>query len=354
MSDKTVIDLFCGSGGLSLGAAFAGAKNLIGVDFDRHALDTYRNNFGDDFAIKCDLRGPIGELCDQLPNHDLLIAGPPCQSFSTSNQKTRSDDNPLNNLLFVPVEVAKHTRPKAVVVENVHGLGIGTRKKYLDLLISSLGEIDYEVSVIYVTGTNVALPQNRTRLFVVAVRKPGFRINLENLAQPTVWDAIGDLPGLANGASIDKLPYRTPALSRYASKLRSRRRSCTGHLVTNNAANIVERYKYIPEGGNWKSIPQDLMVDYKDVSRCHTGIYHRLSANLPAKVVGNFRKNMLVHPTQHRGLSIREAARLQSFPDGYEFSGSIGKQQQQVGNAVPPIMAQTIISRVFEHLEANK
>lgn len=126
---------------------------------------------------------------------------------------------------------------------------------------------------------------------------------------------------------------------------------CTGHLVTDNAMKIVKRYEHIPQGGNWKSIPTHLMDDYSDVTRCHTGIYHRLVSDKPAKVVGNFRKNMLVHPHQHRGLSIREAARLQSFPDKYLFVGSIGKQQQQVGNAVPPLMASAVISQVASFLE---
>ena len=160
------------------------------------------------------------------------------------------------------------------------------------------------------------------------------------------------LPELENGASVDTLPYRTGPLSQYGRALRTRKRKCTGNLVTDSARKIIERYGHIPEGGNWKAIPPELMDDYKDASRCHTGIYHRLTADLPAKVVGNFRKNMLVHPKKNRGLSVREAARLQSFPDNYEFVGSIGKQQQQVGNAVPPVMAKTVISRVLDHLGA--
>jgi len=91
-----------------------------------------------------------------------------------------------------------------------------------------------------------------------------------------------------------------------------------------------------------EAIPPELMGNYEDFSRCHTGIYHRLEWDRPSKVIGNFRKNMLIHPEQHRGLSVREAARLQSFPDDYEFVGSIGFQQQQVADAVPPILAQAV------------
>jgi len=278
-------------------------------------------------------------FAEALPDCDLLVAGPPCQSFSTSNQRTRTDDNPLNNLLFVPVEVAKVKRPSAVIVENVHGLGIGSRRKYLDELVERFSLIGYSTKILVVSGAMVGLPQNRTRLFVIASQKKFADFDFGKASQPTVNDAISDLPLLDKGASIDIREYGAMPLSCYSEELRRTLKECSGHLVTDNADHIIERYKHVPQGGNWQSIPRKLMGNYSDVTRCHTGIYHRLSSNLPAKVVGNFRKNMLIHPTQNRGLSIREAARLQSFPDSYEFCGSIGKRQQQVGNAVPPLMA---------------
>ena len=120
----------------------------------------------------------------------------------------------------------------------------------------------------------------------------------------------------------------------------------SGHLVTRNAAFVLRRYKYIPQGGNWEDIPTRLMRNYKDREDCHTGIYHRLSADEPSIVIGNYRKNMLIHPFEDRGLSVREAARLQSFPDAYQFKGSVGYQQQQVANAVPPLLGQAVFRRI--------
>jgi len=170
--------------------------------------------------------------------------------------------------------------------------------------------------------------------------------------QLTVRDAIEDLPQLENGALADVLPYgrEETQLTGYQSRMRkgtSGARSVSGNLVTRNAKYIVERYHHIPQGGNWENIPEELLANYADFTRCHTGIYHRLSWDQPAKVIGNFRKNMLIHPEQHRGLSVREAARLQSFPDEHVFTGSIGFQQQQVADAVPPLLAEAVATEVL-------
>jgi DNA (cytosine-5)-methyltransferase 1 len=165
----------------------------------------------------------------------------------------------------------------------------------------------------------------------------------------TVHEAISDLPDLPNGASINRMSYKCDAKSNYARLMRGSLQQSSNHLVTKNAPHIIERYKHIPQGGNWADIPPQLMSNYADCSRCHTGIYRRLREDAPSIVIGNYRKNMLIHPTQNRGLSVREAARLQSFPDWYEFKGSIGFQQQQVGNAVPPLLAEAVFRTIILH-----
>ena len=192
------------------------------------------------------------------------------------------------------------------------------------------------------------MPQNRTRFFLVGSRDgAAFSFPRPCLSPPlTVDDAIRDLPVLENGATVCCRTYNKTPPSRYGRKLRGRNDVCCNHLVTRNSLTVVQRYKYIPQGGNWQDIPLSLMLNYRDRSRCHTGIYHRLKADGPSIVIGNFRKNMLIHPTQNRGLSVREAARIQSFPDRYKFYGSIGFQQQQVGNAVPPLLARSVFRAV--------
>jgi DNA (cytosine-5)-methyltransferase 1 len=162
----------------------------------------------------------------------------------------------------------------------------------------------------------------------------------------TVAQAFKDLPILENGNHQDEMEYSTSARTSYARSLRKSLIRCGNNIVSNNAPLIIERYSHIPQGGNWENIPDRLMKNYADKSRCHTGIYRRLKDNEPSVVIGNFRKNMLVHPWKDRGLSVREAARLQSFPDWFRFCGTIGFQQQQVGNAVPPILAKVIFDLI--------
>ena len=171
----------------------------------------------------------------------------------------------------------------------------------------------------------------------------------------SVREAIGDLPHLKVGANEGCLGYRNvePG-SDYQTQMRSGASCVDGNLVTNNSDLIVERYRHIRQGQNWEAIPVELMDNYLDASRCHTGIYYRLKWKGPSKVIGNFRKNMLIHPTQHRGLSIREAARLQSFPDSYKFVGSIGFQQQQVGDAVPPLLAKAVATELLAARKRNQ
>jgi len=171
-----------------------------------------------------------------------------------------------------------------------------------------LTEKGYAVTHGILNAVDFGVPQNRCRLFVVGHRgrkvpdlpKPGVQ------SRVTVRDAIHDLPKLANGASADWLPYRRQASSGYGKQLRQSLSGCSNHLVTRNASHVIHRYAFVPPGGNWESIPERLMRNYTDRSRCHTGIYHRLHYDRPSVVIGNFRKNMLIHPHSDRGLSVRE------------------------------------------------
>ena len=354
-SDFLSIDLFAGAGGLSQGFRDAGFTVVQAIDSEPNALATYCANHPTTDPLCEDIRKLDPATCLQrlgLRPGELfaVIGGPPCQGFSESNRRTRTPNNPRNHLYRYFVRFVEHTKPKWVVLENVAGLRTMANSVILDAILAELTAAGYHASWQILNAARYGVPQVRRRLFVVANR-----INLtipqafDRIEQPvTVKEAIGDLPRLTSGASEDILRYGTPAVSEYQRVLRRPDANhVSGNLVTKNAAYVLLRYKYIPQGSNWRAIPRRLMGNYADATRCHTGIYHRLRWDRPSKVIGNFRKNMLVHPKEHRGLSIREAARLQSFPDNYQFSGSIGFRQQQVADAVPPLLAQALARAIL-------
>lgn len=344
------VDLFAGAGGMSLGAQQAGVTVVEAVELNRYAAATYRCNFpGVNLVQDCITRyQPEQSLRDLRPL--VVFGGPPCQGFSTSNQRTRSSENPMNWLFLEFVRIVQILTPNYIVFENVKGISETEGGRFLSALTTSLTTIGYNIRTVTLTASDFGVPQTRSRLFVLGSLDGVPAVPVGRVSPPiTLREALSDLPDLENGAHTDVLPYKGRPNSSYARQLRKRKKKCSGHLVSTNSPSILERYKYIAAGGNWKSIPERLMANYTDASRCHTGIYRRLKWDEPASVIANFRKNMLVHPSQDRGLSIREAARIQSFPDSFNFQGSIGFQQQQLGNAVPPLLAR----QIFETLHTT-
>ena len=343
------VDVFSGAGGMSLGATLAGIDVRMAIDADPHAAATYAGNFPS-AQVLCRLIENVKRR--DLPNTTeptILFGGPPCQGFSTSNQRNRSASN-RNNWLFKEfLRIVRLWHPDWVVFENVKGILETEGGFFFREAVAGLERIGYAVSHGTLNAVDFGVPQRRSRVFAIASRH-GIRVPLpEPLQRPsvTVSQALADLPDLPNGASFDRLPYKAVAPSPYARAMRQNLKECAGHYVTRSAAHIIKRYKHVPPGGNWESIPARLMGNYADRTRCHTGIYHRLRQEAPSIVIGNYRKNMLIHPAQHRGLSVREAARIQSFPDWYSFRGSIGFQQQQVGNAVPPLLARAVFQEIL-------
>jgi DNA (cytosine-5)-methyltransferase 1 len=346
------VDLFSGAGGMSIGATWCGIDVRYAVESDYSAAETFMFNHKKTKLFNSDIRqikGSDFSLLDRT-KQIVLFGGPPCQGFSTSNQKNRDFKNENNWLYREYLRLVNEIKPDWVVFENVKGLLETKNGYFLDAVLKGFKDIGYTTNHFILNSADFGVPQKRNRLFIVA------SLHGVELSMPvptvrkhiTVVQAIKDLPELDNGDSLDEKEYSDIPRNGYAKSLRRKLRSCFNNLVTTNAPHIVERYSHIPQGGNWEDIPRYLMKNYSDVSRCHTGIYRRLKEDEPSVVIGNFRKNMLVHPWKHRGLSVREAARLQSFPDSFRFYGSIGFQQQQVGNAVPPLLAKAIFSQIFK------
>jgi DNA (cytosine-5)-methyltransferase 1 len=347
------IDLFAGAGGLSLGARLAGLPIAHAIENNEAAAATYRLNHPETNVVESNI-----SLIEPPPKKRgsklILFGGPPCQGFSTSNQKTRNLDNPQNWLFKEFFRFARALKPDWIVLENVKGLRETAQGYFEQQIHKQFERLDYAFELWALGAIDYGVPQKRIRLFFIGRR----RGDIPQIPNPlssrpvTVKQAISDLPELSPGAKIDELAYRDGTCSDYARSMRQHLKKCTGHLVTTNNKLVLRRYRHIPQGGNWCDIPPRLMSNYTNLSderSRHTGIYRRLVWDEPSVVIANFRKNMLVHPQQHRGLSVREAARLQSFPDNYRFAGSIGFQQQQVSNAVPPLLAKAVFSQLIAY-----
>lgn len=348
------IDIFAGAGGMSQGAVMSGIPVTAAVEVDQHSAETYATNHSRTTLLAEDVKSltpcSIRALRHRAQGPLVLFGGLPCQGFSYSNPRHRNKDNDTNWLFRDFLNIVHLLKPEWVIIENVRGIGDTAKGYFLNQIISRLKAESFRVTHGPLNAAHYGVPQNRTRYFIVANRtQRNYRFPTPTpRPRITVRDAIRDLPELPNGNTDSERPYGGSLPSDYATTMRSDRTTCLNNLVTRNNPLVVERYRHIPQGSNWMVLPTRLMSNYRDPSRCHTGIYHRLRYDRPAVVIGNYRKNMLIHPRQHRGLSVREAARLQSFPDGYEFVGSIGFQQQQVANAVPPLLARAVFTSITE------
>lgn len=359
----TAIDLFCGAGGLSEGFRQAGFRVLAGNDIDPYAAQT----FAATHAEARFLPGPIEDISAaallrvaglKKGELDCLIGGPPCQAFSVYNHQRGMHDD--RSVLFREyLRIVKGLLPKWVVMENVTGITSAGNGKAVEAILEGLASLGYHVETNILRAEEYGVPQERRRIFFV-----GNRIGLP-IAWPkqthgpglkpfvNVWDAIGDLPRLKNGEDPGKpLPYRTQAKCDYQVELRGNSTQATQHAAPRLAPINLERMKHIPEGGSWRDVPVKLLpAGMKRARRCdHTKRYGRLrkdglSSTILTKC--DLHWGAYIHPEQDRVLTVREAARMQSFPDWFTFAGPRTEQYVQVGNAVPPLLGRCVAEAVL-------
>lgn len=340
------IDIFSGAGGMSTGAELAGINIEFAVEYNKAAAETFKSNHPE-AEVRCDDIRDVS-VPDEIRNPFILFGGPPCQGFSISNTKTRNLKNENNSLFKEFIRFVREANPRWFVFENVEGFVSFHNGKILKELKKEFQDLGYNVSHSVLTASDYGVPQNRNRFFMIGNRLGiDFTFPEKNKKRVTVKQAINDLPIIQNGDSFDELPYRKGRKSKYAKTMSNGSKVATQNYVSRNRDYVLERYKHIPKGKNWQAIPKELMSNYADLSNCHSGIYKRLDDKKPSVVIANYRKNMLIHPYQDRGLSVREAARLQSFPDNFEFKGSLMHMQQQIGNAVPPLLAKAIFEQII-------
>lgn len=388
MSNLKMIDLFAGAGGLSCGLEMAGFHPVLANEMVEQYANTYKVNHPDASVVVGDIRQInekyLHELVKSCGDIDLIAGGPPCQGFSV-NAPIRSLDDPRNHLFEEYLRVVKEIMPRAVLIENVPGiisLGKGT---VVEQIYKRLEKLGYKVDHRILFAGHYGVPQMRFRTVIIAIRNFSKKIEFpkpeyyaiatanfqgskelcyhllpleEYLLKPknTVWAAIGDLPALEGGEKDEEYEYTKEPFSDFQRYAREGSTKITSHICSRLSKINVERLKYIPQGGSWRDIPYELLPDGMKKARRsdHTKRYGRLDPNDLCSTImtkcdphwGSF-----FHPTQMRVISVREAARIQSFPDRYIFTGNMTQQYAQVGNAVPPLMAREIGRTIRKMLE---
>jgi DNA (cytosine-5)-methyltransferase 1 len=336
----TFVDLFSGAGGLTLGLREAGWQPLLAVDNWADAVETYRANFKDHPVQLSSIdRLTARSLRDALnTTPDWVVGGPPCQGFSTVGKRERTD--PRNQLVKEFARVVSILQPTGFMIENVVGL---RDMDFVGSVSALFGKQGYRVSTMVLCSADYGVPQLRHRIFFI-----GDRMGRE-FAPPRathlpdeyvgVWDAIGDLPPLEPGQ--EELAYNQPARTKYQKRLRTGSKLIQGHRSSSHPPHLVKAISFIPDGGNRLSIP----ARYQPKSGFHNS-YSRLHSGSPAVAVtqnmGKPSGTRCIHPFQHRGLTAREGARLQGFPDTFHFSSGVTSQRLQIANAVSPILAKAM------------
>lgn len=349
------IEIFSGAGGLGSGASMAGVDIAVAIEKDIYSLKTYKKNHPNVKTINKDIREITGKSISKKSPF-IIFGGPPCQGFSLSNTKTRNDSNENNHLFLEFIRIVNELKPDWFLFENVAGISSYKNGETVIKLQEIFKKNGYKTTHNILYASDYGVPQARNRFFMVGNKHEiEFEFPEKHKNRITVEQALADLPDLQNGDNIYELQYKKVKKNEFATLMRKESKKSLQNYVSKNKDYVLERYKHIKQGENWKAIPDSLMQNYKDKNNCHSGIYKRLEADKPSVVIANYRKNMLIHPFQNRGLSVREAARLQSFSDDYYFEGSLMHIQQQIGNAVPPLLAKAIFEQILKiHKEWQK
>lgn len=382
----TTVDLFCGAGGITEGFRQAGYRCLYGNDCMPEAIETFSYNhpeaWCDDRDIaEIDAASVRERLALRKGDLDVLVGGPPCQGFSI-NAPERFLHDPRNRLFKDYLRFVEELEPKTFLFENVPGLLSLAEGRIFDQIMREFRSLGYIVTAKILFAAHYGVPQERWRLILVGSRFSQIQVpkpthyatgranfrggktltyqlseNDKTILEPfvSVSEAIEDLPKLCMGEGGEIVRYDQAAQSRYAKCMRNPEGFTYNHFAARLSKQNRERMKYVKPGGSWRDIPEDLLPKGMQRARKsdHTKRYGRLrhkglAGTVMTKCDPHWGAVFL--PDQDRSLTVREAARFQSFPDTYRFLGSRVAQYEQVGNAVPVLMAKAIALEIGLYL----
>lgn len=340
-----IIDLFSGVGGLSLGFEMAGFESVAAIDFWNDAIITYNHNRKNKVGRSMDITDFIdNNLKGLLDKHQIdgIVGGPPCQGFSTARLSNTSKEiqefNERRNRLYLEFyRAVKIVRPKFFLMENVKGLVSANKGAFVEDIKERFGELGYNVSYKILNASDYGVPQNRFRVFFVGFLDGQFTFPDKIEQKVSSSDAISDLVN-SNEQSIQN--YSRPSQSAFQKLMRNGKRQITNHEITIHNEQTKKVISMVPDGGNIKSLPPE----YWSIRR-YNKAFQRMNSTLPSNTIDTGHRNYF-HYCEDRIPTARESARIQSFPDWFEFIGTKGSQYKQIGNAVPPLLAKEIADKI--------
>lgn len=370
-----VIDLFAGCGGLSLGFEMAGVNIPLAVEIDEWASETYKFNHKETKVITEDITKvkDLGKLVDGDIEIDGIIGGPPCQGFSLSGNRDKKD--PRNSLFMEFVRFVEHFKPRFFVMENVTGiLSMKTQNNdsVKELILEQFTRAGYNVEIYTLNAAEYGVPQSRVRVFFIGLRDdiPYSREKMEPKGflfgkdQVTIDDAIMDLPQIKAKEGTDPCEYDCKPKTKYQRWARKGSKCIHNHIAMRHTDRLVERFSNIGYGQSVADVAEEHQQRKRgDASKVSGKVYSQNNMRpYPGKpsptIAASFQSNF-VHPYINRNYTAREGARLQSFPDTYIFCGKRTtmswekniSQYQQIGNAVPPLLAKAIAENIIKYFD---
>jgi DNA (cytosine-5)-methyltransferase 1 len=355
MEQFKVVDLFSGCGGFSYGFENAGFHVVLGVDNDEVALQTFAANHTNSKALALDLHKDeaIDAIIDAVGTNkiDVIIAGPPCQGFSLTGSRQEEDER--NKLFYSVFKLAKRLQPKAVIIENVPGLAALYNGQAKKAILEEFKKLDFTSNFQVLYAPEYEVPQIRKRIFFVGLSSelgtftfPKPILTEDNFN--TCKDAIDDLPTLEFDLGKEMDEYDKNPISDYQKRMRNGNKILFNHVGTKHTDHVISVISQVPEGCNHKSLPAGV-----GDSRRFNEAWTRYHSQKPSKTIDTGHRNHF-HYKLHRVPTVRESARLQSFPDCFVFYGNKTKQNKQVGNAVPPLLGYHIAKQLLTFLNKEE
>lgn len=354
-SKPLAIDLFCGCGGLSYGFVEAGYDVVLGVDNNSAALTTFEKNHPHGSGVNLDLSSPTitNEIKNIIGNKqiDIIIAGPPCQGFSLTGP--RNFDDSRNKLYLAVIRMVGMLQPKAFLIENVTGLARLYGGAVREEIIRRFDTKGYSVSCQILCAADYGVPQMRKRVFFVGLQKKYGRFIFPSpthiqMSYVTCSEAISDLPSRENELGLEEDEYKSSPKSLYQEEMRKGSKKLFNHVATDHKEFVKEVISQVPEGGDYRDLPPGV-----GESRRFNEAWTRYDSKKPSYTIDTGHRNHF-HYKYNRVPTIRENARLQSFPDKFVFYGNKTQQNRQVGNAVPPLLGKHLGKQILKFVADKK